>query len=368
VSLARHAIVEPAAPVAGYAHLHAAHCESGVSRALLREAGATLSEPLIFGIGSGLFFVHVPQFKVMGHPLTSFRSMPGGIFTKAARRLGMRTQTSTWYRRAPAMQALDAALENGHRVGLQVNIFWLPYIPKAMRVHFNGHNLIALERRGDAYIVSDPIMEDLFECPAADLERARFSGGPRWLPKGRMYRIDAAVSDGIAPEVLDSAVAAGLEEVCHRMLRIPKLIPIFGLQAIRYLARRVAAWPAEVGERQAQQWLAGIVRMQEEIGTGGAGFRFLFAAFLQEAGRRPAFAEVGRLSEQVTAIGDDWRAFALQASRRARGREAEGWQALGERLLAIADAEQALFEALDVARKPAAPRLTVQPRLDGEGA
>jgi hypothetical protein len=28
-----------------------------------------------------------------------------------------------------------------------------------------------------------------------------------------------------------------------------------------------------------------IVRMQEEIGTGGGGFRFIYAAFLQEAGR-----------------------------------------------------------------------------------
>ena len=27
-------------------------------------------------------------------------------------------------------------------------------------------------------------------------------------------------------------------------------------------------------------------RMQEEIGTGGAGFRFLYAAFLQEAGEK----------------------------------------------------------------------------------
>ena len=367
-----HAVLAPAAPVEGYTHLHAAHCESGVSRVLFREAGVTLSEPMIFGIGAGVFFVHVPWFKVMGHPLTSFRSMPGAIFGKAAKRLGMPTQVSTWFRREPAMRALDAAIDAGHRVGLQVNIFWLPYIPKAMRVHFNGHNLVVLERRGDTYIVSDPIMEDLFECPVADLERARFSGGSRFMPKGRMYRLagdapQAADEQRLAPELLDRAIAAGLEETCHRMLRIPGVVQIFGGQAIRHLGRRIARWPTEVGERQARQWLAGIVRMQEEVGTGGAGFRYLFAAFLQEVGRRPSFVQVGPLAERVTAIGDEWRAFALQASRRARGRESEDWATLGARVEALAAAEQGLFTALDAVRKPVAARLSVGRAVtDGE--
>ncbi len=370
MSVAEHAIVEPCAPVDGFEHLHAAHCESGVSRALFRDAGLDLSEPLVFGIGSGLFFVHVPFFKVMGHPLTSFRSMPGGIFANAAKRLGIRTHRSSWIRQQPAMASLDAALEQGHRVGLQVNIFWLPYIPKAMRVHFNGHNLIALERRGDVYVVSDPIMEDVFECPAENLERARFSGGPRWLPKARMYRLDSADPvEALSTAALDAAIAAGLKETCHRMLRIPRVVSVFGSQAIAHLGRRIARWPAEVGERQARQWLAGVVRMQEEIGTGGAGFRYLFAAFLQEVGRRPAFAAVGPLAQQVTAIGDEWRAFALQASRRARGRESEDWATLGDRVVALAQAERAVFEALDAVREPVSARLTVgRPATDVEGA
>jgi len=39
-----------------FEHKQTAHCESGVMSALLRERGTTLSEAMVFGIGSGLTF------------------------------------------------------------------------------------------------------------------------------------------------------------------------------------------------------------------------------------------------------------------------------------------------------------------------
>ena len=42
--------------------------------------------------------------------------------------------------------------------------------------------------------------------------------------------------------------------------------------------------PAIRGRVTGGHFLGNIVRMQEEIGTGGGGFRFMYAAFLQEAG------------------------------------------------------------------------------------
>jgi len=41
--------------------------------------------------------------------------------------------------------------------------------------------------------------------------------------------------------------------------------------------------------------------MQEEIGTGGAGFRFMYASFLQEAGEKIGAAELGEASARLTA-------------------------------------------------------------------
>jgi hypothetical protein len=43
-----------------FEHHQTAHCENGVASNLLLNKGLKLSEPMIFGIGSGLFFVYLP--------------------------------------------------------------------------------------------------------------------------------------------------------------------------------------------------------------------------------------------------------------------------------------------------------------------
>jgi hypothetical protein len=52
-----------------FQHHQSAHCESGVTSNLLYHYGLKVSEPLAFGIGSGLFFAHIPFIKVNGIPL-----------------------------------------------------------------------------------------------------------------------------------------------------------------------------------------------------------------------------------------------------------------------------------------------------------
>ena len=113
---AAHQIVEPAAPVPGFTHLHAAHCESGVTQALLRDVGIELSEPTVFGIGSGLFFAHFSFVRVMGHPITTFRSMPGSIFKKACDRLGVAQFPESYRDPGKAMRRLDELLDQGRHV------------------------------------------------------------------------------------------------------------------------------------------------------------------------------------------------------------------------------------------------------------
>ncbi len=332
--------------VAGFRHLHAGHCESGVTASLFRAGGFPLSEPMVFGIGGGLFFAHFSFVRVMGHPLTTFRSFPGGIFKNACKRLGVTFKRESFTNPQKGMARLDAVLGEGRRVGLQVNIFWLPYIPRPMRVHFNGHNLIVLERRGDNYVVSDPVMECLFECPADSLRRARFSGSHAFMPRGLLYY---PTRYGDSPDSR-RAVEQSLEETCRHMLRIPAIFPWMGVRGIGHLAREIAAWPARHGDEKAREWLAGVVRMQEEIGTGGAGFRFIFAAYLQQAGESLGWNALTALSEPATAVGDQWRAFAVQASRLARGRTDVEWGALAPLLENVERAEVALFRELDAVR------------------
>ena len=75
-----------------FTHHQSAHCENGVASNLLKFNGINISEPMVFGIGSGLFFFYLPLLKVNQAPAISYRPMPGFIFNKAAKRLGIKVK------------------------------------------------------------------------------------------------------------------------------------------------------------------------------------------------------------------------------------------------------------------------------------
>src|ERR1035437_6635144 len=106
-----------------FEHRQAGHCESGVTSNLLNYHGFSISEPMAFGIGSGLFFSYLPFLKMQHAPLTSFRVWPGLVFSQTTKRLGVKTRIQRFRKPDDAMKALDNALEQGFPVGLQVGTF-----------------------------------------------------------------------------------------------------------------------------------------------------------------------------------------------------------------------------------------------------
>ena len=299
-----------------FPHRQAAHCETGVTSNLLAFYGHQVSEAMVFGIGGGLFFCYMPWLRLGSLPLITFRTLPGLVFKRATRRLGLGIELRRFRAPGPAMAELDALLARGIPVGCLTGAWWLPYFPPALRFHFNAHNIVVYGKEGDNYLISDPVADRPVVCPAADLAKARFALGPM-APHGKMYHVTH-----VPPRLdLAPAIVKGIKDTCFSMLRLP--IPV-GVRGERFLARRLVGWPAKLGAETAAHWLGTLIRMQEEIGTGGAGFRFIFAAFLQEAAAvldKPALLE---LSNRMTAIGDHWREFAVLAARHCKGRAAPG--------------------------------------------
>ena len=236
-------------------------------------------------------------------------------------------------------RALDAELDAGRAVGLQACIYWLPYFPEDMRFHFNSHNLVVYGRDGDDYLISDPVFETPTRCSRAALLKARFAKGDMEA-KGLMYYPTQM------PEAIEYASA--LPDAIRwnsRTMQAP--VPIAGIKGIRFLGRQIvklAEGPQR--EKYLPLYLGHIVRMQEEIGTGGAGFRFLYASFLQEASRRLDKPTLLDTSKALTAAGDEWRRFALLATKMCRGRAPINSQLLQATLNDIADRELAVWKQL----------------------
>ena len=325
-----------------FIHFQHAHCESGVTTNLLRHYGIEISEPMAFGIGAGLFFAHVPFLKVSGTPATTFRTWPGAVFKRVTQRLHVTMHTEKFRSPEKAMIALDNALDAGIPVGLQCGVYYLPYLPEAFRFHFNAHNLVVYGRKDGQYLISDPVLDYTATISAEDLMKARFAKGmPE--PKGFMYYVIDA------PQNVDyaKAIQQGVKQTCFFMLSPP--IPWFGNKAISLLANKIKNYPKKLTPRKASLYLGNIIRMQEEIGTGGAGFRYLYAAFLQEAGQLLKRDDLQKFSEELTSIGDDWRNFAYHAARlvKVRTTDVVSYDDLSDLLKICGEREKDVFKRME---------------------
>lgn len=328
-----------------FTHHQSAHCENGVISNLMKHHGFDISEPMAFGIGSGLLFCHIPFLMVNHAPAFTYRALPGIIFKRFAKRVGIKIKREKFKNPQKAKARLDENLKNNNPVGLQVGVYNLVYFPDEYRFHFNAHNLVVYGKENDTYLISDPVMETVTTLTDKQLEKVRFAKGA-FAPKGHIYY---PVN---FPKTLDieKAIVKGIKHTCKDMLAP---IPILGVKGIRYTAKLIRKWPKKKGTKVANHYLGQIVRMQEEIGTGGGGFRYIFAAFLQESSKVLNKPELSQLSSEMTTIGDLWRDFAVDASRIYKNRSAkeDAYNQVAILLEAIADKEEEFFKKLKKAIK-----------------
>lgn len=324
-----------------FEHRPSAHCENGVTSNLLNFYGIDLSEPMVFGIGSGLFFSYMPFIKLNYLPVISFRPLPGWIFKRITNRLQIKISRKKFANPKKAMDALDENLQKGIPTGCLVGVFHLTYFPTPYRFHFNAHNIIVFGRENGDYLISDPIMENPEKLSYNDLKRVRYAKGT-WPPIGGMYFVKQ--QSGIYD--LKKAIIKGIKKTCKDMLNIP--VPMFGVKGIRYLAKRMRKWPVKLGPKKASLYLGQVIRMLEEIGTGGAGFRFIYAAFLQEAAVHTEQEWLNEMSKEMTEAGDHWRQFAIMSGRifKDRAKSEETYENAADILDDIADREERIFKKL----------------------
>ena len=334
-----------------FKHLQAAHCENGVTTNLLRGVGVDkLTEPMVFGIGSGLFYIYIPFLKINKGPAIAFRTMPGLIFKRTCKSLGIPVIRKKFSSKEAAEKFLDDCVQKGQPVGCQVGVYYLTYFPKEYRFHFNAHNLIVYGREGDNYLVSDPVMENVTSLTRYELERVRFAKGAL-APRGQIY-YPAVPQTTITDDQIRNAIKTGIKRNVRDMLRIPGAI--VGVKGIAYTGNKIKTWKDKLGNEKAGLYLAQLVRMQEEIGTGGGGFRYIYGAFLQQAHTFHPIDELMDVSKKITAAGDLWRTAAVQAAGIYKGRigTQADFDVMGDYLIKIAEIEKEAFIALSKIKWP----------------
>lgn len=324
-----------------FKHTMAAHCESGTVSAILRHSGLDISEPLVFGMAGGIFFGY---FESRKFPFPTFvvRNRPGQIRTGIARRIGVTFRERRFRDPAAGERALDELLAQDIPVACQTDFFYMDYLPGHVRVHINVHFIIVVEKKDGLYRVSDcysPVVADLGRD---SMMKARFAGGS-FAPKGFLFY---PVS---VPGSIDyrGAIWKGIRSAAFNMVKLP--MPFLGVRGIRLFAKKIVDWPELA--RDTEHLSHEIMKINiflEDQGTGGAGFRFMYAAFLREASELLNDPDLLDMSRRIMEIGDRWREISLFAARIGKRRDLgrERLEELSSMIYARADAEERFFRDL----------------------
>ncbi len=319
----------------------AAHCESGTVTNLVNHHGLKISEPMVFGISSGIFFGYM-KTPMRDFPMVFSRIRPGKILENFTKRTGVIFKSRKFTDPDRAEQELDRMLEQDQPVGLQVDFFYMDFFPPWHRVHINVHYIVVIGKEGDHYIISDCYHPTTAKLHRDSLRKGRFAKGSM-APKGLMF-YPVEVPEEIP---LEKGIQRGLKNTIFNMLKIP--MPFLGVKGIRRFADKIVEWPkyAKDTEQLAHNIFL-ITTILEDQGTGGAGFRYIYASFLREAATildEPVFNEYAK---RMMAIGDDWRNLSLFASRIAKRRDLGNakLKEMGSMIRGNAELEQSFFTDL----------------------
>lgn len=280
-----------------HTHRPGRHCGSSAIRDLLQFHGLELTEAFCFGLGAGLGITYL---ELPGTPtpfIVHVRSM--GFEEKVFRTLDVPFKWQSWQDPAEAADALDAHLEAGRPALLLTDIYHLPYFNSS--THFPGHAIVAWGQAdgGDTILVSDTERPDLLAVPRSKLAQARFSLNPPFVHHGSLFAPEA-ISDGLSASsvrqaILDNALAL---RNGGRHVGIPALETWIG-DLTRWQA--VEKWP----------WLLRFAyQVIEKRGTGGGGFRGMYAEFLSEAEALVPEVAAAGLPERMRDSAKAWSALA----------------------------------------------------------
>ncbi|TQS28570.1 BtrH N-terminal domain-containing protein [Microbispora sp. KK1-11] len=277
------------------------HCETTALGVLLRHEGLDLSEPMLFGLGSGLSFIYWDS-KGMPFPLLGGRVKPFDLTRNLAARLGLTLTVEETASPRKAWENVAAPIDAGRPVGVQLDSYHLDYFRS--KVHFGGH-VVAMYGydEHDVYLVDTDQQGGAVRASRAGLAMARAERGPM-AARNRSFTITLPArplswQDQIIPAIRDCAgafLAAPIANLGHR--------------GIEKAGKQVPGWLLRAGDPR--QDLPQAALLMEKGGTGGALFRVLYRDFLDEctrliddddlrAGHR-LYAEAAVLWAQVSAL------------------------------------------------------------------
>ncbi|MFJ9031690.1 BtrH N-terminal domain-containing protein [Streptomyces sp. NPDC102274] len=247
------------------------HCETTALGVLLRHQGLDLSEPMLFGLGSGLSFIYWDS-KNMGFPFLGGRVKPFDLTRNLAARLKLELLVQETASPRRAWENVVAPIDAGHPVGLQLDSYYLDYF--GSKAHFGGH-VVAMYGYDDhdAYLVDTDQQGGAVSTRLTSLARARAARGPM-TARHRSFTLTVP-RDLPSPQ---GQIIPAITACADAFLNPP--IANLGHRGIEKADKLVRTWLQRTDDPRRDLPQAAL--LMEEAGTGGALFRNLYRDFLAQ--------------------------------------------------------------------------------------
>jgi hypothetical protein len=251
------------------------HCETTALGVLLRHQGLDLSEPLLFGLGSGLSFVYWDA-RSMDFPFLGGRVKPFVLTRNLAAALDLDLEVKETASPRRAWENVAGPIGAGSPVGLQLDSHHLDYF--GSKVHFGGH-VVAMYGYDDrdAYLVDTDQQGGAVTTGLASLARARAARGPM-TAKHRSFTLTVPGGAAAARDRVAAAVVPAITACADAFLHPP--IANLGHRGIAKAGRIAPTWLRRASDPARD--LPQAAMLMERGGTGGALFRNLYRDFLAE--------------------------------------------------------------------------------------
>lgn len=308
------------------------HCASTGIRDLVNFHRIGWSEAMCFGIGAGLGIWYLDLAGISPSRLIHVRS--ADIEEQFFRRIGHPFSWEVYEDPAQSERALCSCLERGLPAILRTDIYHLPYYNSS--THFPGHVIVVwgYDSREKHFLVTDTEREDLIEVPFENMRRARYSTGGFFEMMGNMFAPETISQPVDLSAVISNAIAFN-----SRMI-LNSAHDFQGIAGLKKCQQEVLNW----GDLTDWQWTARFTyQVIERRGTGGGGFRPMYADFLAEAAQYVPKAVSLGLAQQMYELGRAWHDLAM-ALKEASEEKTPDFSEVAQRLRTLTTKESAYHE------------------------
>ena len=280
-----------------FTHTVGWHCSSTSISNVAKFYGVPMSEAMAFGLGAGLGFQYWD--KPGGSPRYSFNGRSSALETKFFEHIG---RPVTWSGEWSPKKMADA-VANGRPILCVTDIYGLPYYQP--QVHFPGHGVVVTEidLETEQVAIADIASPDYQNVHWDHLKAAMSENQPPMIVPNQW----------VAPEPLDAsiineqAIRNALKTTVDALLRsdsadegLHHMPTMIDDMTTKWASEAQFAWTARFGYQAI-----------EKRGTGGGGFRKLFALFLEEAAEYLPDIQQNQIIEDAKRSASLWTDFAL---------------------------------------------------------